>query len=144
MYEQILVPVDGSEASMDAVSHAAGLASVHGADLHVVHVLEPQVAVESAGVDVTSALEEVGERAIADAESVAREAGIEELHGSLLTGAPHRRIVEYAEDNDVDLIVMGTHGRTGLARLLLGSVAEKVVRTSPVPVSTIRPRDAAE
>jgi nucleotide-binding universal stress UspA family protein len=129
---------------MDAVSHAAGLASVHGADLHVVHAVEPQAAVESAGVDVTSALEEVGERAIADAESAAREAGVEDVNGSLLSGTPHRRIVEYAQDNDVDLIAMGTHGRTGLGRLLLGSVTEKVVRTSPVPVLTIRPRDAAE
>lgn len=144
MYEHILVPVDGSEASMDAVSHAAALASVHGASLHVINAVEPQAAVETAGVDIVGAMEEIGRQAIDDAESVAREAGIENVTGTLLQGSPHREIVEYAEDHGVDLIVMGTHGRTGLGRLLLGSVTEKVVRVSPVPVLTIRPEETEE
>lgn len=144
MYERILVPVDGSEASMDAVSHAAALAAVHGADVHVLNAVEPQMAVESGGVDIASALEEVGEQAIADAESVLGEAGIEAVETALQTGTPHRQIVDYAEQHDADLIVMGTHGRTGLGRLLLGSVTERVVRTSPVPVMTIRPVEPEE
>ena len=144
MYDHILVPVDGSEASMDAVAHAAALAGVHGADLHVVNAIEPQAAVESAGVDIVGAMEDIGRQAIDDATSVAHEAGIDDVQGTILRGSPHREIVEYAEEHDIDLIVMGTHGRTGLGRLLLGSVTEKVVRVSPVPVLTIRPDDTEE
>ena len=138
MYDHILVPVDGSDAAADAVDHAAGLAAVHGADLHLVHVVEPQAAVDSAGVDLVSVLEESGQEALDAAEASAAEAGVETTTTELLRGQAHREIVDYAEANDVDLIVMGTHGRTGLGRLLLGSVAENVVRLSPVPVLTTR------
>jgi len=141
MYEDILVPVDGSEASMDAVTHAASLAEVHDARIHVIYVVQPQAGVESAGVDVVGALEDVGKRAIEDAEALAREAGIESVETAILEGTPHRQIMEYAEDNGIDLVVMGTHGRTGLGRLLLGSVTEKIVRVSSVPVLTVRPTD---
>jgi nucleotide-binding universal stress UspA family protein len=146
MYDHILVPVDGSSAAADAVDHAASLAAIHGAELHLVHVVEPQVAADAAGVDIVSVLEESGREALADAEASAASVGVETVTTELLEGQAHREIVEYAETNDVDLIVMGTHGRTGLGRLLLGSVAENVVRTSPVPVLTTRehPDDAAE
>jgi nucleotide-binding universal stress UspA family protein len=142
MYEHILVPVDGSEASMDAVEHAAALADSHGAVLHVLNAAEPQAAVESAGVDIVGVMEDIGQEAIDDAETNAAEQGVEDVRTSLVHGTPHRSIIDYAEDNDVDLIVMGTHGRTGLGRLLLGSVTEKVVRVSPVPVLTVRPSEA--
>jgi nucleotide-binding universal stress UspA family protein len=138
VYDHILVPVDGSDAAADAVDHAAGLAAVHDADLHLVHVVEPQAAVDSAGVDLVSVLEQSGQESLADAEASAAEAGVETITTDLLQGKAHQKIVDYAESNDVDLIVMGTHGRTGLGRLLLGSVAENVVRLSPVPVLTTR------
>lgn len=144
MYEAILVPVDGSEPSMDAVAHAASLADAHGASLHVVNVVQPQVALESAGADVVGVMEEMGREAIDAAETVAREGGVDEVAATLLHGTPHRQIVEYAADHGIDLVVMGTHGRTGLGRMLLGSVTEKVVRVSPVPVLTIRPEEAAD
>jgi nucleotide-binding universal stress UspA family protein len=138
VYDQILVPVDGSDAAANAVDHAAALAAVHDAGLHLVHVVEPQAAVDAAGVDVMGALEEAGQQSLSDAESSAAAAGIETVTTKLLHGQAHREIVDYAEDRDVDLIVMGTHGRTGLGRLLLGSVAENVIRLSPVPVLTTR------
>jgi nucleotide-binding universal stress UspA family protein len=145
MYADILVPVDGSEASMDAVSHAAALADVHEATIHVVYVVQPQAGVESAGVDVVGALEDVGERAIEDADARVAEAGLDSIESSILEGTPHRQILDYAEANGIDLIVMGTHGRTGLGRLLLGSVTEKIVRAASVPVLTVRPpTDEAE
>jgi nucleotide-binding universal stress UspA family protein len=138
MYDRILVPVDGSDAAADAVDHAAALSAVHGAELHLVHVIEPQAAVESAGVDVVGVLEEAGQEALSDAEATATTAGVETITTELRRGQAHREIVDYAETADVDLIVMGTHGRSGLGRLLLGSVAENVVRLSPVPVLTTR------
>ena len=62
----------------------------------------------------------------------------------MLTGAPYRAVVDYADAEDVALVVMGTHGRTGLQRYLLGSVTEKVVRTAGVPVLTVRAPEAGE
>jgi len=68
----------------------------------------------------------------------AKAAGVESIRGSVAGGSPYRQILASAEEHDIDLIVMGTHGRRGIDRYLLGSVAEKVVRTAEPPVLTVR------
>jgi nucleotide-binding universal stress UspA family protein len=81
------------------------------------------------------------DEALDEIERRARSRGIEAVRTEVITGSPHRAIREYAEDKDVDLIVIGTHGRTGVERYLLGSVTEKIVRTADVPVLTVRPEE---
>lgn len=139
MYEEILVPTDGSEASLDAVDEAAELADEQGARIHVLYVLDLTMLADADSVTVVDAMEASGEEAIEQARTRARETGVEAVEASVQRGTPYRAILEYADENDIDLVVMGTHGRTGLNRLLLGSVTEKLVRLSPVPVLTVRP-----
>lgn len=142
MYERILVPTDGSIGVERAVEHAIDLARTYDAELHALYVVN--VASLSAEVNsraVTENFEELGERATEAVAEQAADAGIEDVTTEVVHGIPHRTILEYAGDNDVDLVVMGTHGRTGLDRYLLGSVTERVVRTSDVPVLTVRTRE---
>ena len=144
MYERILHPTDGSEGSMAAADHAIELAERYGATLHSVYAVNTTVGPEAGVVGVFDALEEAGREAIEDFEARASAAGIESVEGSVVSGRPHQVILDYVDDHDVDLVVMGTHGRTGLDRYLLGSVAEKVVRSCPVPVLTVRSPDGED
>jgi len=138
MYEHILHPTDGSEGSAAAASHAIDLAKRYGASLHVLYVVETDMVPDADTFNIYTALEGAGETAVDEAVERAKEAGVESVRASIARGRPHRAIEQYVEDEDVDLVVMGTHGRTGIERYLLGSVAEKVVRTCPVPVLTVR------
>ena len=143
MYERILHPTDGSEGSEAAAEHAIELARRYDASLHVVYAVRTDVVPDAGGFGVYDALEEAGQTAVDAAVERAEAAGVETVEGAIERGRPHRVIVQYADEHDVDLVVMGTHGRTGLDHYLLGSVAEKVVRTSPVPVMTVRAPEAA-
>ena len=144
MYDRILIPTDGSDAVETAVEHAFGLAEAYDATVHVLYVVEPPYAADAAMADVYSSLEAAGERIVTDVGERAAAADVESVTATR-TGTAHREIIEYAEAEGVDVIVMGTHGRTGLQRLVLGSVTERVVRLSPVPVVTVRSdRDEAE
>jgi nucleotide-binding universal stress UspA family protein len=138
MYDNILVPTDGSEGMSTVIDHAAELAAIHDATLHALHVTNTaslaDLPMESSWEGVSEALKEQGREAI---EEVERGVDETEVETAVLDGSPAKRIVNYAEENDCDCIVMGTHGRSGVDRLLLGSVAERVIRTSPVPVTTI-------
>jgi nucleotide-binding universal stress UspA family protein len=139
MYERILVPTDGSEGMDRVVEHAVGLARRHGATLDLVYVVDTaafaNLPMETSWEGIRESLREEGATALEAAEAVV-EGVPSERH--VLEGGPSREIVDYAERSGADLVVMGTHGRGGLNRLLLGSVAERVVRSSPVPVLTIR------
>jgi nucleotide-binding universal stress UspA family protein len=137
MYDRILVPTDGSEGTRGAVAHAIDIANAYGASLHALYVVDEDVGVDSAVVGTLDALEDAGERAIDDVVQQAEAAGIGTVEGTVASGTPHRAVLDYADEHDVDLVVMGTHGRTGLDRYLLGSVTEKVVRLSEVPVLTV-------
>jgi nucleotide-binding universal stress UspA family protein len=142
-FDDVLVPTDGSSCAAAAADHAIDLARSTGATLHVINVVDSGVVWGGANVaTVLDALEEAGEQALDDVRTRAKAADVTAIKGSVLNGIPYRAIAEYAEETDVDCIVMGTHGRTGLNRYLLGSVTERVVRLSDVPVLSIRERAA--
>ncbi|MXR51196.1 universal stress protein [Halovenus sp. WSH3] len=143
MYDNILLPTDGSEGMAAVVDHASELAAIHDATLHALYVANTasmsDLPMESSWEGVSSALRKQGERAV---ESVEETVDDQPVETHISDGSPSKEIVSYAEENDCDVIAMGTHGRSGVDRLLLGSVAERVVRSSPVPVLTIRVGDA--
>lgn len=140
MYERILVPTDGSAASDDAIAHAFDLATVHDAEVHAVYVVDAAsaagISMEATWEGVSDMLYREGGSALEDVERRGEDRGIA-VETAVVEGSPAQEIVRYAEREDCDVIVMGTHGRGGIDRLLLGSVAEKVVRASSVPVLTV-------
>ncbi|POG54904.1 universal stress protein [Haloferax marisrubri] len=145
MYSEILVPTDGSKAAERAIDHALDLAKTYDARIHALYVVDTSIYTSlDAGADVViDALEREGDAATRHVSEAAEEAGIE-VQAEVVTGTAYRSIREYIDDHAIDLVVMGTHGRTGLSHYLLGSVTERVVRTSPVPVLTIRLDDEDE
>lgn len=140
MYERILLPVDGSEHAAKVVHHAAELAQWTDATIDVLFVADTtRDSVTIVEANVVDALEQEGEAIVADVASTLETLGVD--HGTdVVQGNPASTIVDYAERYDYDLIVLPTHGRTGISRYLLGSVTEKVVRLSDVPVLTARMR----
>ena len=139
-YRNVLVPTDGSDCAGAALRVGVDVATVEGAALHLLSVVD----VASLGLDVrtdiqTTALRESASGIVEEASAVATDAGVESVSGTVEEGRSiHRTIRSYVADHDVDLVVLGTHGRTGLDRYVLGSVAEKLVRSSSVPVLTVR------
>jgi nucleotide-binding universal stress UspA family protein len=144
MYDRILVPTDGSSETERAVEHAGELAAAHGAEVHGVYVVNSAtfagLPMETSWEGVDDVLRKEGETALERVEAIGAEHGVA-VTTHVLEGSPSRRIVEYAESQNCDLVVMGTHGRGGIDRLLLGSVAEGVVRASSVPVLTVQVGD---
>lgn len=144
MYDRILLPTDGSRGSSRAIDQAIDLAAETGAELHVLFVVEDiTYGPEMMEAQVETQLRQIGEEAIEEIRDRGEEAGIP-LETDIDDGVPHKTILEYAEDEDMDLIVMGTHGRSGLDRYLLGSVTERVVRSAETPVLTVRVTDESE
>lgn len=143
---RILLPTDLSEASAAAARHAFALADRFGAEVHVLHVVEEIAStVPEAAAHMASFPDDYMAQARANAEKALAAwlpsdvAGGREVVRAVQEGAPLTRILDYARDHQIDLIVMGTLGRTGLAHFLIGSVAERVVRHAPCPVLTVRP-----
>ena len=138
MYDRILVPTDGSPSMQSVVDHALELAAVHDATLHGLYVVDTgsfaTLPVETTWDGMTEMLREEGQQAVS---TFAEMTGDEPVETAVREGNPSGEIVDYAERYDCDAIVMGTHGRGGIDRLLLGSVAERVVRAAPVPVVTM-------
>jgi nucleotide-binding universal stress UspA family protein len=131
MYERILVPVDGGSETRGAVSHAIDIADKYDATVYVLHVVSQQL------VGDTDELEADGKHITDEAVERATEYGVDVV-GDVTDGRPSDRILGYADERNIDLVVMGTHGRTGVGRVLLGSVAERVARHSDVPVLLVR------
>jgi nucleotide-binding universal stress UspA family protein len=98
--------------------------------------------VDFQSADVFELLDEAAQSAVDSVENKASQASLSEIETSVKYGHPYREIHSYVDANEIDLIVMGAHGRSGLERYLLGSVTEKVVRTSAVPVLTVRSSDS--
>jgi nucleotide-binding universal stress UspA family protein len=137
LMRNVLVPLDFSDVSEAALAYARNLARTFGARLHVMHVMEndflrpmasdPHVHAEAMERHLAGKLTDHDRQAL-HAVTVMRK-----------SDAPAEEIVKYANSEDIDLIVMGTHGRKGVAHFFVGSVAEHVVRSAPCPVLTMRP-----
>lgn len=152
MYSKILVGVDESDTSRHALEQAIELARGLSASLRVVHVVDmswlplgPEIAVDTAAL--SAARRGVGERIIASARETARLAGFEADAALLETETPVQHVAEAmareAARWGADLVVLGTHGRRGFQRLVLGSAAEQMARLSPVPVLLVPSPKAA-
>jgi nucleotide-binding universal stress UspA family protein len=146
LYDRVLVPTDGSAGVERAITHAIDLAVAHDAEIHAIYVVNTA---GLAGLPMEASMEGVDEMLRSDADHALEQVrefadGSDvEVTTQVIDGSPSTEIVQYAEREGCDLIVMGTHGRGGIDRLLLGSVAEKVVRASNVPVLTLRVGDEA-
>lgn len=140
---RILMPTDFSDSSDTALTYATALADAFGASLHLLHVLdvsiEQRLAARKAlvsGAGMTDAARTHADEALAQLLTRPDRARLN-VTCATVTGAPPSAIVDYARREGIDLIVMGTHGHGAMAHLLIGSVAENVVRMSPCPVLTV-------
>lgn len=144
MFSRILCPIDFSEVTDEIIAYAADLAGRYGSELHVLHVIpnlnyftpyesfltpENLVAIE----------QNIGREVERDFQKVLAKLD-REVVKVIRTGVTFVEIIDYIKEQGIDLVVMGTHGRSGIEHILIGSVAEKVVRKSPCPVLTIRPK----
>ena len=138
MDTHVLVPVDGSAPARKALEHA--LVQFPDATVTALHVVNPVDATHSLDGIATPVFDELQAQAdewLEEAESIASDHD-REITTAKEVGRPSRAILEYTEENDVDHIVIGSHGRTGVSRVLLGSIAETVVRRAAVPVTVVR------
>ena len=141
MYDHILLPTDGSDGIDAAATHAGVLADRFDATVHVLSVVDTRNRFESPASGLSAEAWTRAERERADHAIERTVAALPEdlaVETAVVEGVPRSEILAYIEDAGMDLVVMGTHGRTGLDHYLIGSVAEKVVRRSPVPVVTVR------
>jgi nucleotide-binding universal stress UspA family protein len=143
MAKRILVPVDSSDQATAACEFAAE--EYPDATLVLLHVINPAEAGYSAEASIPSFSEEwyetqktTAEELLDDLEAATAEAGVESVERVIEVGRPTKVIVDATDDHDIDQIIMGSHGRSGMSRILLGSVAEIVVRRASVPVTVVR------
>ena len=141
MYKKVVLAVDGSEASSNAVKHAVELAKNNKGTLIALYVIPP--------IDITDietfkpkmlseALKQEGEKILADIKELAGKKGVE-IQTRIEDGVPDEKICEVAGDSDADLIIMGSHGRTGFGKVFIGSVTERVISKEKCrPVLVVR------
>lgn len=147
MYERILIPTDGSDVAQVAVDQAVDIAEKYGADVHALYVADTDAIAYGLGAEQVdrirqgnfsgmTELREDAEEATGYVRERAEARGLDftERHAG---GLPHRQIADYAEENEIDLIVIGSHGRAGVRRALLGSVTERVLRSTHIPVLVV-------
>ena len=141
LYKKILIATDGSEPNKKAVSYGIELARLSGAKINVVYVIDTaafaSIPMDAGWEMMYELLQKEGNEIIEQIVGDAKASGID-IEGSLLEGHPSHEIIEFAQNNEIDVIVLGTLGKGGLDRFLLGSVAEKVTRNSKVPVLVVR------
>ena len=142
--KDVLVATDFSAPSDTALNYARAMARSFGATLHVLHVFEPlwitSADVVGGGVALATMIQGLEDTARKQLEEAVTEEDRRELHATsamVTSESPAREIANYAHEQKVDLVVIGTHGRSGISRMLIGSVAEKVVRLAPCPVLTV-------
>lgn len=141
MYDDILVPTDGSDGATAAIDHAIAIARRYGSTIHALYVVDTRMSPITSGMDpdeVRSLLDPDPTEAVVDRAAAADILVVDRVQ----IGVPHATILAYIDEHDIELVVMGTHGRSGIDRALLGSVAERVVRTADVPVLTVPMADA--
>lgn len=138
-YRNVLVATDGSDCAGEALSTGVDVANVEAAALHVLSIVDTA----SLGVDVrtdvqTAQLEEGANEIVRAGVEIAEDAGVASVTGTVESGTSiYRAILSFVEEHDVDLVVVGSRGRTGLERYVLGSVTGKLLRTAPVPVLVV-------
>jgi nucleotide-binding universal stress UspA family protein len=142
---QILVPTDLTEPAQLALTYGKAIADAFHASLHLLNVVEESLVYAWAILDTAlpssqKVRDDVKQIGLRQLETLITDEDRERYHPQLavLTGDPAEDIVRYADERAIDLIVIGTHGRTGLRHILSSSVTEKVVRSSPCPVLTVR------
>jgi len=144
MFKKIVCPIDFSEFTDEIVKYAVNITKKFNAELHLIHIIpnlnyftpyESFLTPENL-VAIEKNIEKEVEK---DFERVTKDIDVP-LKKIVKTGVTFVEIIDYIKEEDIDLVVMGTHGRSGIEHILIGSVAEKVVRKSPCPVLTIRPR----
>jgi nucleotide-binding universal stress UspA family protein len=145
-FRRILCPIDFSETSPVGLAPATSIATQYGSELVLLHVLNfpfAQIEALPPGFDVEAYYESMSDEAIQQMQALIDVDAAEFMHVTTQVerGVPSQEIVRICEENDIDLVVVPTHGRRGLSRLLLGSTAEKVVRTATCPVLTVHPGD---
>ena len=146
MYDDILIPTDGSDGVQDAIEEGIGLAKQTTATVHALYIVDDRdygTLPDAKWIGLQEALETEGERAVEAVAERSEDAGVETVT-TIEEGIPQDEIVAYADNEDVDVIVMGTHGRAGVNRLLLGSVTENVIRRTDVPVHVVRISESTE
>lgn len=139
--KRILVPTDFSRSSLKAIDYAVDLAKEHGAEVIIVHVIEPMsYAVPRYLPEPTALLEEQRQESLKELDRLVDrvEPQWQKCRAEVHLGVVYDVIAQLAGKLKADLIVVSTHGRTGLAHLLIGSVAERIVRLAPCPVLTVR------
>jgi nucleotide-binding universal stress UspA family protein len=145
-YEKILIGTDGGDLMAPVYDHAAYFAQLTDATVHIAYVLDiagfTAYPIDSSWENMYDVLLDEGKQIVANAKKDLASRGVNEdrIVTTVLDGHPAEEIDKYAGSQDIDLVVIGTHGRKGLDRLLIGSVADKVVRGSKVPVLIIRSR----
>ena len=147
-FKKILFPTDFMKGCKEAIPYAVDLTKKYEASLYLVHVIHDII--QATGLYVPHvAVDEMFKSMYQEAEKQIRRVYIEEIRGlskvhyDILKGIPYEEIVKYAKEKEIDLIVMATHGRKGIDRLLFGSTAEKVVRNATCPVLTVRASEGA-
>ncbi|MFP8889046.1 universal stress protein [Natrialbaceae archaeon A-CW2] len=147
MFSTVLVPTDGSAGAEATIGHALSLAEAADGNVHALYVLEPShepVRLEAADREaVAGPSESRGRQATIRITDQAEAAGVSAAR-AVWEGVPYREILAYVDEHDVDLIVMGTHGRTGADRVRLGSTTERVITRAEVPVLSVRLEAEAE
>jgi len=140
LYKKILIATDGSEYTKKAVDYGIDLANDTGAKLHAIYVIDTtaygSIPMSAPMEYAYSLLKQEGDVAIKNVADRAEAAGLE-VEGIIAEGYPADEIINCAEKNSIDLIIMGTLGKGGLDRFLLGSVADKVIRNSKIPVLAV-------
>ena len=140
-YRNIVIATDGSENNKRAISHGIEIAKLSGATVHALYVVDTSafssIPMDAGWEEMYEILKREGEKAVFEVKELGEAPGVE-VREVLLEGHPSNEIINFAENNNADLIVMGTLGKTGLDRFLMGSVAEKVIRGSKVPVLVVR------
>ena len=136
-----MIATDGSENSQRAISQGIEIAKLSGATVHALYVVDStsfsSIPMDAGWEAMYEILRGEGEKAISEVKERGEASGVE-VREVLLEGHPSNEIINFAEKNNADLIVVGTLGKTGLDRFLMGSVAEKIVRGSKVPVLVVR------
>jgi nucleotide-binding universal stress UspA family protein len=144
---RILVPTDFSEFSKPAMDHGCAIAARFSAQLHLLHVVpDPAMLVPEAAAFSVESMQAQTDSMVAEAQAELQKLPSDgwddgqPVVREVRVGTAFMEIIEYAREKEIDLIVIGTHGRSGLMHILMGSVAERIVRKAPCPVLTVKPK----